>query len=103
MKCVFKKLANIPYLVSENNIIVEINNEFTSSYGYSENELIGKSLTEISRLIRIDSQKYLNDIENEYSCYMFTKEYEPREVTITCKNLQSKNRKTYFIDRKSVV
>ena len=100
MKCVFKKLANIPYLVSENNIIVEINNEFTSSYGYSENELIGKSLTEISRLIRIDSQKYLNDIENEYSCYMFTKEYEPREVTITCKNLQSKNRKTYFIEEK---
>ncbi len=101
MKYDFKGLRNKPYLISENNIVIEINREFTSLFGYSENEIIGKLLAEISILIRIDSQIYLDNIENECSCYMFTKKYEPREINITCKRLESENEKIFFIEEKA--
>ena len=68
--------------------------------GYSNKELIGKSLTEISNMLRTDSQVYFENIEEEYSCFMFTKEYEPKEVTISCKSLNCQNEKTYFVKEK---
>ena len=97
MKYILKKKVEKPFLYSKNNIVAEINNEFTNLTGYSNNELIGKSLTEISTMLKIDSQIYLENIENEYSCYMFTKKYEPIEVTISCESLNCENEKAYFI------
>jgi len=97
MKYVLKKFNKKPFLYSKNNIVAEVNNEFMNFTGYFEKDLIGKSLTEISCMLKIDSQIYLENIENEYSCHMFTKEYEPREITISCKSLKCKNEKIYFI------
>ena len=100
MECILKDSDQKPFLYSKNNIVVEVNNEFINLTGYSNNELIGKSLTELSNILRIDSQINLENIESEYSCYMFTKEYEPREVIISCKRLNYENEKTYFINEK---
>jgi signal transduction histidine kinase len=100
MKDILKKAVEKPVLYSKNNIVTEVNNDFINLTGYYNNELIGKSLTEISNMLRIDSQVHLENIESEYSCYMFTKEYEPREVTISCKSLDCQNEKTYFIKEK---
>ncbi|GIM29711.1 hypothetical protein CPJCM30710_23770 [Clostridium polyendosporum] len=100
MKYTLNKKAEKPFLHSKNSIVIEVNNEFVKFIGYSRNELIGKSLTEISYMLRINSQIYLNNIENVFRCYVFTKSYEPREVTISCKVLECQNEKMYFFKEK---
>ncbi|GIM29107.1 hypothetical protein CPJCM30710_17730 [Clostridium polyendosporum] len=100
MKYTLNKKAQNPFLHSKNNIIVDVNSEFIKFIGCSRNELIGKSLTDISYILRINSQIYLEDVENDCRCYVFTKSYESREVTISCKTLECKNEKIYFFEEK---
>lgn len=100
MKYVLKEGFKSSHLCCMNNIVTNINAEFTKLTEYTKEEIIGKSLTEVSRLLRIDSQVCLEDIDSEYSCYMFTKEYKPREVTITCKLQLYGNEKVYFLKEK---
>ncbi|MEQ8155294.1 MAG: PAS domain S-box protein [Clostridiaceae bacterium] len=100
MKYTLKKTVEKLFLYSKNNIIIEVNDEFLNLTGHFRNELIGKSLEEISYMLRIDSQIYLENIENEHSCYIFTKEYEAREVFITYKLLREENEKIYFFKEK---
>lgn len=101
MKYTLKKAAEKPFLYSMNNIVTLVNKDFINLTGFSENELIGKSLMEISYMLKIDCQVYLENIDSEYICYMFTKGYEAREVTISCERLKSQNEKKYFIKEKS--
>lgn len=101
MEYILKKSDEKSFLYSKNNIVTEVNNDFINLTGYSYNELIGKSLIEISNMMRIDSQINLENIESEYSCYMFTKEYDPKEITISCKRSKCQNEKRYFINEKS--
>jgi len=100
MENILKKSDEKSFLYSKNKIVTEVNNDFINLTGYSNNELIGKSLTEISIMLKIDSQVHLENIESEYSCYMFTKEYDPIEVTISCKSLDFQNERIYFIKEK---
>jgi len=98
MEYILKKPDEKPFLCSKNNIVTEIDNHFINLTGYSNSELIGKSLTEISCMLKIDSQIYLENIEYEYTCFMFTKEYKPIEVTISCERLKYNNENIYFIE-----
>lgn len=100
MKYTLIKSYRNPMLCSKGGIITEINAEFANFSGYSESELIGKSLTEISNMLRMDSQVYLENIEEKYNCYIFTKELEPREVTISCKFLEFNDERKYFFKEK---
>jgi PAS domain-containing protein len=90
-----------PFFHSKNNVIIEINREFINFTGYSRNELIGKSLLEISYMLRIDSQVSLENIENRHGCYIFTKECEARWISIICKLLELENEKIYFFKEKT--
>jgi len=96
MKYILKKINEKPFLCSKNNIVTEVNNEFLILTGYFKNELIGKSLSEISIMLRLDSQIDLGNIKNDYIGYIFTKECEPIETIIDCKRLECKNEKSYF-------
>ncbi|MEQ8198333.1 MAG: ATP-binding protein [Clostridiaceae bacterium] len=96
MKYTFKKTPEEIFIHSISNIVTEVNKGFMKFTGYSEEDLIGKSLTEISTLLRIDSQVYLENIESKHNCYMFTKKYEAREVTISCRSLESRNDNIYY-------
>ena len=100
MRYTLKKITEKPFLHSKNNVIIEANDQFINLTGYSRNELIGKSLNEITYMLRIDSQIYIENIQDEYSCYIFTQLYEPREVTIYCKYLEGKDEKMYFFKEK---
>ncbi|AWK49683.1 histidine kinase [Clostridium beijerinckii] len=101
MQDILKKATEKPFLYSKNNIVNEVNKDFINLTGYSNNELIGKTLAEISTMLRVDSQVCIESIEDKYSCFIFTKEYEPIEVTIHCENFNYKNEKTYFFKEKS--
>lgn len=100
MKYTLNKKVEKPFLHSKNNIIIKVNNEFTKFTGYSKDELIGKLLTEISCILRIKSNIYINNIEKDYECYVFTKSLEAREVTISCKSLECIDEKIYFFNEK---
>jgi len=100
VKYTLKKADEDSLLYSKNNIVTKVNNQFMKLTGYPKSELIGKSLTDISRLLRIDSQVQLEIIESEYNLYMFTSKFEPKEVIISCKRLESKNENIYHIKYK---
>lgn len=100
MKYTLKKKIEAPFLQSKNSIIIGINNEFIKLTGYSKDELIGKSLYEISFMLRLNSQICIDNIESDYNCYMFTKSCEAREITILCKPLEHENEKMYFFKEK---
>jgi len=100
MRYTLKKKYERPFLHLRNSIIIEVNNEFINFTGYSRSELIGKSLYEINSMLRLNSQICLENIQDECSCYMFTRSYEPKEVTILCKSLEFKNEKMYFLKEK---
>ncbi|AGK96994.1 PAS domain-containing sensor histidine kinase [Clostridium pasteurianum] len=96
MKYTLKRKIEEPFLQSKNSIIIGVNNEFIKLTGYSKDELIGKSLYEISFMLRLNDQICIDNIENDYNCYMFTKSCETREITILCKYLEHENEKMYF-------
>ena len=63
MKYTLKKLLKRLFLYSKNNIVTDINDEFVKFTGETKEEIIGKSCTEKSCMLRIDSQVYLGNIE----------------------------------------
>jgi len=95
MKYKLKRRASKPFMHFKNNIIIELNDELVSLTGYSSKELLGKTICEIDIMFRIDSQINLENIEDEHNCYIFTKEYDPRDVTISLKRNQSENEQIY--------
>ena len=101
MKYNLNECSECPLLHSKNNIVIEINKEFIDLTGYSKSEVIGKSLNEISIMLRIDSQTDFEKIASEYHCYMFTNKYEPKEIIITTKILDNQDEKIYYLKVKS--
>jgi len=65
------------------NIITKVSKDFFDFTGYVVDELIGKSLMDVGKLLKINTQIFLSDIINEYSGYIFTKSLDPREVNIS--------------------
>lgn len=67
MKYTLKKPTEKPFLLSKNNIIIEINDECTKFTGYSKNELIGKSFMEVLNMLRISSHVDFEKIKIGYA------------------------------------
>ena len=76
------------FIISKNNIIVEVNRNFLEQTGYTENELFGLTLLEASKLFRIDSQIDLQAMESDTTIFIFTKKLLAMEGIISCKNLE---------------
>lgn len=100
MKYTLKRRTSKPFLHIKNNFTSNVNNEFEILTGYIKEELLGKSIAEISNILRIDSKNLLENTESEHICYIFTKKCEPREVTITCKRNHPENEQVFFIKEK---
>lgn len=97
LKYILKKIFENPFIYIKNNIIIQVNDSFSKLSGYSKNELLGKSLPDLSSMLRIDSQINLEHIENGQDCYLFTKDLESRQVTISSKSIKTEYEKKYFI------
>lgn len=89
-----------PFFKSVNQVVQEVNIAFVMLTGYSKHEIIGKTINEINHMLKIDSQVDLENFENEFHGYLFTKKYEPREVIITINCYKNKIEKDYFIEEK---
>jgi len=101
----FKNGGNImgitkPCLYSCDSIITGISKEFADFTGFTRDELIGKSLIEIGTLIRINTQILLDNINDKFSGYVFTKSLDPREVNISYFYDKETNKKIYtFVEK----
>lgn len=88
-----------PFMITQDNVLIEVNEGLVNLTGYIKEELTGKSINDFIELFRINSCYNFEKTDNcEMSCYIFTKECEPREVTIICKNINE--RKKYIIKEK---
>lgn len=77
------------FIVSKDNIIIEVNKKFLGLMGYAESEILGLTLVEASKLFRTDSQVDLQEIEGDIRVFIFTKELAAIEGTISCKSIDS--------------
>lgn len=100
MKRVHNSSIEKSFLHVKGNIIFDINKGFENLTGYCRNEIIGKTISEINIMLRLVSQIYIEDIVNYFNCYIFTKKYEPRYVTITCDRIQSNEQIFYFKEKR---
>ncbi|MBU3110279.1 PAS domain-containing sensor histidine kinase [Clostridium lacusfryxellense] len=89
-----------PYFYSCDGIITDVNKEFIDFTGFEIDELLGKSLTEIGHILKINSQKHLDNISSNYSGYIFTKSFSAREVDITLLHIPETNGNVYTLAEK---
>lgn len=87
------------FLISKNNIIVEVNKNLLDITGYTESELLGLTLVEASKLLRVDSQITLEDMEDDTPIFIFTKKLVAIEVTISCKTTDCGKQKLFLFKR----
>lgn len=90
------------FLISTPNIITIIGNGFLELIGYSKDEIINKSLSEVfTNLLRIPQEIFEQiDIKESIDCYIFTKSLEAREVVISSFQGKDAKNKTYLVVEK---
>lgn len=83
------------FFISHNNIILKANKHFLDLTGYTEIELVGKTLLEVSKILRIDSQIRLQDIKSDAIIFIFTKELVAVKGTISCQAIGNSDQKVF--------
>ena len=101
MECIANISRSVePHLFSSNGIITSVNDEFIDFTGFSMGELVGKSLREVSHMIKFNLELNLDNINNIYSGFIFTKFMDVREVNISLLLDKEKNKQKYiFIEK----
>lgn len=74
----------LAYLYFSNNKVVRVNNAFIKLTGYDENQFLGKSSTEVFKILRsnITGELEINE-GNGLDCFIFTKSLAVKSVTIS--------------------
>lgn len=94
------KNNNYEYFIrSKNDIIIELNKSFKEIIGYDKDELIGRTLTEASKILRIESQVNLQDIEEDTRIFIFTKDLFAIEGIISSKTTDNGLNKIFSFKR----
>ena len=89
-----------PYFYSCDGILTDVNTAFIDFTGFTMVELLGKSLTEIGALLKINLQKLSNSINDNHSVYIFTKSLNAREVSISIFHDTEANGQVYtFVEK----
>jgi signal transduction histidine kinase len=90
-----------PFIHVSEGIVDDAGTEFQKLTGYSSNEILGMQLNELCRLLRIDTDEFLAKSEKaeRSSCYLFTKDLEPREVEVWKKSEGEATALYYFREK----
>lgn len=86
-------------LVSRDNIITEVDRKFLELIGYTQRELVGSTLMEVGKMLRIDSQVNLQDIEDDTTVFLFTKELIAIEGIISCEIIDNGSQSLFSFKR----
>ena len=84
-----EKLSEIPCICTQNHLIHKVSNSFLQLTGYEECDLIGKSLSDIEELLKLEDQLSIQDITDTQRAYIFTRANVPIEVEISTTNESS--------------
>lgn len=71
-----------PSVYCMNHIVTEVNEEFLRLTNFTSDNMIGISLIELSKRLKMDAQINLEDINHERICYIFTKSFEAVQVKL---------------------
>lgn len=76
-------ISSHPNLVLSLDKATELSDGFMELFRFSKNDILGRDIVEILHILRVSNSacERLNS-EGSAACYMFTKDLEPREVTI---------------------
>lgn len=96
MKFILHKNEELPSIYCKQDIIHKVSSSFLKLTSYSDLEILGKSIEELNRLLRLDGQVRLEDINDEKPYYIFTKEDNPKEVNISSKYLSKSKERVYY-------
>ena len=81
----------------KDQIVYRVDDEFLKCTGYTNDSIIGMSINQLSVLLKLNHQIYLENTENMSNCYLFTKENEPIEVNIYSQyNIDNKTKVYHF-------
>lgn len=97
MKYTLKRAMENPFIHSINNIVTDINEEFIRLTGYTEDELVGKSLEYISSLLRLDAQFSIKNMKTKHRLFIFTKNLKAVEAAIIYKEGCTPGEGYYYI------
>ncbi|MCX8130484.1 MAG: PAS domain-containing sensor histidine kinase [Clostridia bacterium] len=92
---------NTSYLTVDNEVIVEVGDDFVSMTGFSKNSIIMKSLEKVCT----EYLKLTHSVDELYgdsrviNCSLFTKNLKVREVTIKTQNLDINRKILYFTEK----
>jgi len=90
----------IPYLHCEKDIITKVSKGFIKLTEFSKKEVIGKAISELSSILRADSQVEFQEIKYSAEAYIFTKALEPREVIVCCEVSKNYDEKIFYFNEK---
>lgn len=99
MKLALIKNSEQASIRSRNEIIYKTNNEFLDLVGYRHEDIVGKSLTELSVLLKNNFQTCFSKMSDFTDIYIFNNEKLPIDVTITRKALKETNEKIYCFEK----
>lgn len=93
---------DIPYLLTNDGIVVETGYGFIELTGYLITEIFRKNISEVFKLLRINCT--IPDLESklgEKNLFLFTKSYEAIEVAISVNQFEDTNEILYFFEENS--
>ncbi|MGD9568228.1 MAG: ATP-binding protein [Sedimentibacter sp.] len=96
MKRIHNSRFEKAFLHIKNNVVIDVNGSFENLTGYCRNELIGKTISILNKMLRIDAQIKIENIVNSYNGYIFNKKLEPKYVTIACEKRAERDKIYYF-------
>lgn len=91
MESTLKNQVEASFLHFNNNTITDVSEKFIDLTGFTMEELIGKTISEVACLLRIDYKKLHLNNSQKFKCYILTKTYEMKAVVIFSQAYYSEN------------
>lgn len=89
-------LKYLPHLIFENGKVLNTSHALYSLTKFKEEELLGKSLEEVTRVLNIMSIGNTRHLQNGTNCFIITKTQDVREIYIYIHNEPKNERKIYL-------
>nr|WP_243277750.1 HAMP domain-containing sensor histidine kinase [Clostridium yunnanense] len=77
----FEDIHVLPHIIVQNDVIIEVNKQFSEMVKYKIDEFIGKKIDEVFNVLRVFPKVDIKSIEDKKECFIFTKNLEVRIVT----------------------
>lgn len=100
MNYAVKRRIQKPFLCFNGNIASRVNHEFEILTGYSRDELLGKTVNEVNKMLKTESQSANGYSPSLKGFFIFTKKLEPVEVIVSVKVQESDNERIYYFNEK---